>query len=78
MRPDFLDGTRHATLDRVALAKPLDKYVSNQCTEQLEQHAVQRFRVEILNIQILFEFAEQNLDHCPERVDTDHVDGIVR
>src|SRR5699024_2381070 len=78
VRPDFLDCTRHATLDRVALAQPLHEHVSNQRTEQLKQHSVKRFRVEILNVQILFEFTKQNLDHCPEGVDTDHVNGIVR
>ena len=78
MRPDFLYGSRHATLHWVVLPLPVDQHQPDQRSEHLEQDAIQRFRIEILDVQILLQFTKQNFDHCPMRVDADHVDGIVR
>ena len=78
MRADFLNSSRHATLHRVALPQPVDQHQPNQRSEQLEQDAVQRFRMEILDVQILLQLTKQNLNHCSQRVDADHIDGIVR
>jgi hypothetical protein len=47
---NFLDGSRHATLHRVALPQP----EPNQRSEQFEQDTIQRLRVEALDVQICF------------------------
>ncbi len=61
----------------MALAELHDEHVSNQGTKHLEQDTVQRFRVEVFDVEILLQLPTQNLDHCSKQVYTDHIDGVV-
>jgi hypothetical protein len=74
----LLDGSRHATLYRVALPQPVDQNSPTQHSEQFEQDTVQRLRVEVFNVQILLQLPKQNLNHRPKGVDAYYVNRIGR
>jgi hypothetical protein len=75
---NFLDGSRHATLHRVALPQPVDQNSPTQRSEQFEQDTIQRLRVEVLDVQRLLQFPTQNLNYCPKGINAHYIDGIVR
>lgn len=56
------------------VAEALHQQVGDSRTEQVKQRAVECRAVELLDVEVLLQLAEQDLDQPPERVDAHSVD----